>query len=65
MAVQKSRKSKAKAKSRRTTKLSFSQIITDPVTGEKVLRHHVTKTGFYKGVPVTAKETVETNTTDA
>lgn len=49
MAVQKSRKSKAKAKSRRTKTLSFSQIVTDPVTGERVMRHHVSKDGFYKG----------------
>ena len=52
MAVQKSRKSKAKAKSRRTKKLTFSNVITDPVTGEKVLRHHVSPDGFYKGVSV-------------
>ncbi len=52
MAVQKSRKSKSKAKSRRTKRLAFSQIITDPVTGEKVLRHHVSSEGFYKGVNV-------------
>ena len=55
MAVQKSRKSKSKAKSRRTKKLSFSQVITDPVTGEKVLRHHVTPSGFYKGADVLNK----------
>lgn len=52
MAVQKSRKSKAKAKSRRTKKLAFSNVITDPVTGEKVLRHHVSPEGFYKGVNI-------------
>lgn len=65
MAVQKSRKSKAKAKSRRTTKLSFAQITTDPVTGEKVLRHHVTKSGFYKGAPIAAKETTASEAADA
>lgn len=56
MAVQKSRKSKAKAKSRRTKKLAFGQIITDPVTGEKTLRHHVTSQGFYKGENVKQRE---------
>ena len=59
MAVQKSRKSKAKAKSRRTKKLAFAQVITDPVTGEKTLRHHVTSQGFYKGASVVAKQQVE------
>jgi|AntRauTorckE5430_2_1112549.scaffolds.fasta_scaffold00119_26 large subunit ribosomal protein L32 len=62
MAVQKSRKSKAKAKTRRTKKLSFSQIITDPVTGEKVLRHHVTNTGFYKGSQVTPNKVASKET---
>ncbi|MEC7030159.1 MAG: 50S ribosomal protein L32 [Pseudomonadota bacterium] len=52
MAVQKSKKSKGKAKSRRTKKLSFSNVITDPTTGEKVLRHHVSADGFYKGVNI-------------
>lgn len=56
MAVQKSRKSKAKAKSRRTKKLAFAQIITDPVTGEKTLRHHVTSQGFYKGEQVVSRD---------
>ena len=55
MAVQKSRKSKAKAKSRRTKTLGFSQVVTDPVTGERVMRHHVTKDGFYKGKSILQK----------
>ncbi|MCP8351770.1 50S ribosomal protein L32 [Candidatus Synchoanobacter obligatus] len=54
MAVQKSRKSKSKAKSRRTKKLAFANVISDPVTGEKVLRHHVSPEGFYKGKSVLA-----------
>lgn len=56
MAVQKSRKSKSKAKSRRTKKLPMAAVTTDPVTGEKVLRHHVSSTGFYKGSQVLNKE---------
>lgn len=57
MAVQKSRKSKAKAKTRRTKKLSFANLVTDPVTGEKTMRHHVSKSGFYKGNPIKPQET--------
>lgn len=57
MAVQKSRKSKAKAKSRRTKKLAVPQIVTNRITGEKTLRHHVTKDGFYKDVKVTQTDT--------
>ena len=52
MAVQKSKKSKSKAKSRRTKKLSFSPLVTDPVTGELTQRHHMTSTGFYQGKSV-------------
>lgn len=56
MAVQKSRKSKAKSKTRRTKKLSFANVVTCPVTGEKSLNHHVNKSGLYKGKPVIANE---------
>ena len=56
MAVQKSRKSKAKAKSRRTKKLSFANVVTCPITGEKSLNHHVNKGGFYKGKSVLENE---------
>ena len=54
MAVQKSKKSKSKAKSRRTKKLSVPPLMTDPVTGELTQRHHMTSTGYYQGRSVAA-----------
>jgi large subunit ribosomal protein L32 len=53
MAVQKSKKSRSKSKSRRNAvKLVAPTLITDPTTGELVKRHRVTKKGFYKGEQV-------------
>ena len=53
MAVQKSKKSKSKAKSRRhAKKLAMPNVTIDPMTGEKTLRHHVTASGYYKGKKV-------------
>ena len=49
MAVQKSKKSRAKAKSRRAKQLSAVQLVTDPITGELTQRHHITPEGYYKG----------------
>ena len=52
MAVQKSKKSRSKGKSRRATKLAVPTLITDPTTGEVTRRHHVSAKGFYKGKQV-------------
>ena len=52
MAVQKSKKSRSKAKSRRTKRLSVPPLMTDPVTGELTQRHHMTDSGYYKGKSV-------------
>lgn len=63
MAVAKSKKSKAKRDTRRWahSALSKPQIATDQTTGEKHLRHHVTKQGFYRGKQVIQEqESVET-----
>ena len=60
MAVQKSRKSRAKRNHRqKSVKLSCPNVTIDPVTGEKVLRHHVTPSGFYKGKKVVGVEAQE------
>ena len=53
MAVQKSKKSPSKSKSRRNSKkLAVPTLIKDPTTGELVKRHQVTAKGFYKGQQV-------------
>ncbi|MDC3180903.1 50S ribosomal protein L32 [Gammaproteobacteria bacterium] len=53
MAVQKSKKSRSKSKSRRNSvKLPVPTLVTDPTTGELVKRHQVTAKGFYKGKQV-------------
>lgn len=53
MAVQKSRKSKSKSKSRRSSyKLVFNEISFEKETNEMHLRHHVTKKGYYRGIQV-------------
>lgn len=53
MAVQKNRKSRAKRDMRRShDALTAKNLSTDPVSGEKHLRHHVTKDGYYRGKPV-------------
>ncbi len=50
MAVQKSKKSRSRRGMRRAhNALSGPALSTDPVTGETHIRHHITKTGFYKG----------------
>ena len=50
MAVQKSKKSRSRRGMRRAhDALKGPTLSTDPVTGEIHIRHHVTKTGFYKG----------------
>ena len=50
MAVQKSKKSRSRRGMRRShDALKGPTLSTDPVTGEIHIRHHITKTGFYKG----------------
>jgi large subunit ribosomal protein L32 len=50
MAVQKSKKSKSKKLQKRAHQsLSNPTLSTDPVTGERHLRHQMTSDGFYRG----------------
>lgn len=58
MAVQKSRKSKAKRNSRRSANTVFiaPTLSKDKQTGETHIRHYLTKTGYYKGKQVVKKE---------
>ena len=50
MAVQKSKVSRARRGARRShNTLKKEALSLDPVTGEKHLRHHMTKDGFFKG----------------
>ncbi|MEK9687192.1 MAG: 50S ribosomal protein L32 [Proteobacteria bacterium] len=50
MAVQKSKKSRSRRNMRRShDALGSSSLSTDPQTGEKHRRHHLTQEGFYKG----------------
>ncbi|NCX93709.1 MAG: 50S ribosomal protein L32 [Gammaproteobacteria bacterium] len=50
MAVQKSRKSRSRRDMRRAhDALSAPTLSIDSHTGETHLRHHVTKTGYYRG----------------
>ena len=60
MAVQKSKKSKARAKMRRAhNQIAVHPLVVDPTTGELVRRHHVTGKGFYKGKAVLEQSSVE------
>jgi len=53
MAVQKSKKSRAKRGTRRAhDSLTSKTLSVDPTSGETHLRHHVTADGFYKGKKV-------------
>ena len=50
MAVQKSKKTRSRLGMRRShDSLKSSTLSTDPVSGERHLRHQMTKDGFYKG----------------
>lgn len=63
MAVQKSRKSKAKRNSRRSSNTFFKMptFSFDKETGEIHLRHFITKTGFYLGKQVFKKLDLKKN----
>lgn len=50
MAVQQNRKTRSRRDMRRShDSLNGKTLSTDPTSGEKHLRHHVTPDGFYKG----------------
>lgn len=50
MAVQQNRKTPSKRDMRRShDALGFATISTDRTSGERHLRHHVSKDGFYRG----------------
>ena len=50
MAVQKSKKTRSRAGMRRShDALSANSLSTDPVSGERHLRHNMSSDGFYKG----------------
>jgi len=50
MAVQQNRKTRSRRGMRRShDALSGSTLSTDPTTGEKHRRHHITADGFYRG----------------
>ncbi|MDE0856299.1 MAG: 50S ribosomal protein L32 [Nevskia sp.] len=60
MAVQKSKKSRARRGDRRShDALSGPALSVDPTSGETHLRHHVTADGFYRGKRVISKATPE------
>jgi large subunit ribosomal protein L32 len=53
MAVQKSRVTRSRRGQRRShTKLEKALLSTDPTTGERHQRHHVTEQGYYRGESV-------------
>jgi large subunit ribosomal protein L32 len=60
MAVQKSKKSRARRGDRRShDALSAPALSVDPTSGETHLRHHVTADGYYRGKRVIAKVAAE------
>ena len=55
MAVQKSKKTRSRRGMRRShDSLTAKSLSTEPTTGEKHLRHHVSADGFYRGEQVVA-----------
>jgi large subunit ribosomal protein L32 len=60
MAVQKSRKSRAKRNMRRANdSVASATLAIDSTTGETHLRHHVTASGMYRGKQVVAQAEAE------
>lgn len=50
MAVQQNRKSRSRRDMRRShDRISVATLSIDSTTGEKHIRHHATKDGFYRG----------------
>ena len=65
MAVQKSKVSRARRGARRShNSLKKEALSLDPVSGEKHLRHHMTKDGFFKGRKVLDIKTKEESSED-
>ncbi len=61
MAVQKSKKSRAKRGTRRShDALRAPTLSVDPTSGETHLRHHVTADGYYRG-----RKVIDTSLTEA
>ena len=53
MAVQQNKKTRSRRDMRRShDALSSANLSTDPVSGEKHFRHHITADGFYRGKKV-------------
>jgi len=66
MAVQKSKVSRARRGARRShNALKKKSLSLDPVSGEKHLRHHMTKDGFFKGKKVLNVKTKEESNEDS
>ena len=66
MAVQKSKVFRARRGARRShNALKKESLSLDPVSGEKHLRHHMTKDGFFKGKKVLNVKTKEESTEDS
>lgn len=62
MAVQKSRVTRSKRGMRRShDALKAKALTTDPTTGERHLRHHVSPEGYYKGKQVIAVASAESD----
>ena len=50
MAVQQNRKSRSRRDMRRShDRITINAVAVDATTGEKHIRHHATKDGFYRG----------------
>ena len=65
MAVQKSKVSRARRGARRAhNALKKDALSLDPVTGEKHLRHHMTKDGFFKGRKILDIKTKKEDSTE-
>ena len=66
MAVQKRKVSRARRGARRPhNALKKESLSLDPVSGEKHLRHHMTKDGFFKGKKVLNVKTKEESNEDS
>ena len=65
MAVQKSKKSRARRDTRRShDSLTKSNLHYDKTSGELTRYHHVTKDGFYKGKQVIFKNNTQEETNE-
>ncbi len=62
MAVQKSKKSRARRGMRRShDAVSPATLVKDPLTGESHRRHHITPNGYYKGREVIVQAEKDTD----